>query len=517
MKSSKIQTLMIGILCVFFTIDAGSYTRFKYGRCKPIADNAHPNLFYNQNEVNKLRDMILQKKQPAELVGLYTGKIRSAVAKNAPADQKDHKKNYSAGIAVQRNNMKACISYMIEPTAAKADKIKASIKSFMAAHPNGQTGGHGVGFVGYSLPWMFDLLQAYHASKMTTAERKDIKGWFKKCAEMGRVYTTRGYIEGMQARTTRPQTIKEGKTIDFYNNVYLYHTNALVCMALVSGDQTLVDFWTDSEFPKDDLTCYPVPKGFVEGKWNHFDLVRVIMAIFPSGANRDTYCRIMWDPIKNTSADAYPASHYSHFQQEPIIFAAEAAYHNGMNAFAINDDYAKYKTPAYVFPPYGGANVGKPYPLNTPCLKRNFIFHANLPNPNRNQPDAFNGWRRYDHPDINAWKSRAKGSQHLTLDYTLFFGYPRGIVDLSKIPPVDTTTPPDTNPTPQIRFDYHVPGLQSRSKPLHAYDLYGRVIGIRNNGLAWQARDRGTRRLGAGVYIVKLSETEYRRIAAPGR
>src|SRR5205085_9885231 len=137
-----------------------------------------PNLYDNQSEVDELRQMILVQRSPARLVNLYDGKIRDAVARPAAYDEYDS------------NNMKATMNYMVEPTAAKADAIKASMMSYRAAYPDGlwdwyTTGGcHACG---YFVPWMFDLLQAYHPEKLSSAEIADLKDWFRASANRLRI------------------------------------------------------------------------------------------------------------------------------------------------------------------------------------------------------------------------------------------------------------------------------------------------------------------------------------------
>jgi hypothetical protein len=82
--------------------------------------------------------------------------------------------------------MKAALSYAIEPTTTKADAIRVSLLSFISAFPDGLPGWYstpGCYFSGYSVPWMFDLLLAYHSDKLSPSEQTTLKAWFRKSAQ----------------------------------------------------------------------------------------------------------------------------------------------------------------------------------------------------------------------------------------------------------------------------------------------------------------------------------------------
>src|SRR5262249_53186576 len=125
----------------------------------PIADGKHPNLYYNQSEIDELRQMILVKHSPKHLYDRYKGEIKDAVAVPTNPDNG----------AFHSINLKAALGYAMEPSAAKADAIRASILSFVRAFPNGLPdwyGTKGCYFSGYCVPWMFDLILAYHPDKL---------------------------------------------------------------------------------------------------------------------------------------------------------------------------------------------------------------------------------------------------------------------------------------------------------------------------------------------------------------
>ena len=147
-----------------------------WGRVTPIADGNHPNLYYNQSEIDELRKMMLVQHAPKHLYDRYKAEIRDAVAVTTIPDNKQP----------HHTNMKAALSYAIEPTARKADAMRASLLSFIKAFPTGLPGWYdtpGCYFSGYSVPWMFDLLMAYHPGTFSAAEKTKLKDWFRMSAE----------------------------------------------------------------------------------------------------------------------------------------------------------------------------------------------------------------------------------------------------------------------------------------------------------------------------------------------
>src|SRR5262245_65316142 len=127
----------------------------KWGRVTPIADGNHPNLYYDRGEIEELRRMMLVQHGPKHLVDRYRAEIRDAVAVRTIPDSKNP----------HPTNMKAALSYAIEPTDAKAAAIRASLLSFVDAFPGGLPSWYdtpGCYFSGYSAPWMFDLISAFH-------------------------------------------------------------------------------------------------------------------------------------------------------------------------------------------------------------------------------------------------------------------------------------------------------------------------------------------------------------------
>ncbi len=265
----------------------------QWGRVIPIAAGNHPNLYYNQSEVNELRTMILVRRQPQRLVDLYNNVIRNAVARPVTYDESDP------------NNLKASMNYMVQPTSAKADAIKASLLSYRAAFPDGlwdwyTTGGcHACG---YFVPWMFDLLQAYHPNRLTSSEIRDFEAWFKRTADRQKI-ASRNQCQvsspgPCDAETfVAPVVTREGKTMAEFPNWYSRYLGPSLAAALVSGDQAAVDYWADSGWPHDLFTYDGVTLDgiFPSDSANRFDLVMYLQAVYRSGANTDTYNREGFD------------------------------------------------------------------------------------------------------------------------------------------------------------------------------------------------------------------------------
>jgi hypothetical protein len=100
-----------------------------WGRVVPIADGNHPNLYYDRSEIDELRRMVLVQHTPKHLYDRYKAEIKDTVAvKTIPDNKEPH-----------HTNMKAALSYAIEPTVGKADAMRAALLSFLSAFPGGLT------------------------------------------------------------------------------------------------------------------------------------------------------------------------------------------------------------------------------------------------------------------------------------------------------------------------------------------------------------------------------------------
>jgi hypothetical protein len=308
-----------------------------WGRVMPIADGGHPNLYYNQSEVLELRDMILTKKSPQSLVDLYNTKIKPVMAaRTCDTCRPD------------RTNMMAALSYMIEPTAAKADAIRASLLSYVALFPKGAGTWYqspGWYFSGYAVPWMYDLILAYHPEKLTSTDRANLKAWFKMTA--WRLIPDKSWRKSARSNTTSSY---EGQTMTRWENWWSRYLGPSLAAALMSGDQAAVDFWADSGWPHNQFTMEGVtyagdPNPFPSENANQHDLVMYLLTVYPSGANSDSYFREGYRHSDRTwythSYEATDTHHddggdYHWAQQYGAVLAAEMAYHNGMTqVFAI--------------------------------------------------------------------------------------------------------------------------------------------------------------------------------------
>src|SRR5262249_55602066 len=156
---------------------------------------------------------------------LYTTKIRDAVATNRVGD------------------MRAAISYMIEPTDAKANAIRGALFSAMNQYAKGLLDWYssdGCHECGYELAFMFDLIQAYHPNIISAAERTSLKSWFKRSAE-----SCCKYVGWHSANRSGPLYDGEGgklfteagKTEQSMANWWSRFMGPSFAAALVSGDQ----------------------------------------------------------------------------------------------------------------------------------------------------------------------------------------------------------------------------------------------------------------------------------------
>jgi hypothetical protein len=403
-----------------------------WGRVVPIADNAHPNLYYNQGEINELRVMVLVNRTPWHLYNLYLNSIRDIMA-------------VVAHPGAHYTNSKAAVSYMMEPTSAKADAIKASLISYMFTFPEGLGSWYdqAYGFSGLSLAWMFDLLQAYNPEKLSSTERSDVKAWFAKSAERLK-FDTRTPYEKTDGSIAAPKT-REGKTMNEFPNWFSRYMGPSLACALVSGDQAAVDYWADSGWPH---TLFTTPSNIgsmgLSSSVNRYDLVMYLLSTYASGANTDTYEREGYDLLNRTwyttSYDASPRNQmdngsYHFAQQIGVMVAAEMAYHNGMTGvFTITDAGTE---PALLRTYQRAIRSKTEVDLRPTSLtgRPNIGYY----------PMIWMGYRRYSDPLLDGAVSSLDMSligPEFPNEVYVFFGYPRRVV----WPPTGTTS---SLPTPR--------------------------------------------------------------------
>ena len=170
---NRIRAMVLAGLISFSLLLTACSTVGQWGYTTPIADNNHPNLFWNQSEIDQLRQMILVDRSPQFLVDIYNNNMKNAIA--APAT------HYHGG---GHPDFFAAVGYMIEPTQAKADAIRATLLASMNQNPSGIEDWYSAGcFCGYAWALMFDLIQAYNPGTLSPDEKTSLKAWFKLSAE----------------------------------------------------------------------------------------------------------------------------------------------------------------------------------------------------------------------------------------------------------------------------------------------------------------------------------------------
>jgi hypothetical protein len=308
----------------------------QWGYTTPIADNDHPKLFWNQSEIEQLRQMILVDKNPQFLVDIYNNSMKNAIA--APAT--DHRGG--------RPYFFAAVGYMIEPTQAKADAIRTTLLASMNQNPHGIEDWYSAGcFCGYAWALMFDLIQAYNPSTLSPDEKTSLKAWFKLSAERLKVDSNDPRQVTASGRDDPPPpTPHEGKLVASIPNWYTRFMGPSLAAALVSGDQAAVTYWADSGWPHNLFTFDGVTSTYPPDDQNRYDMVTSLLAVFPSGANIESYGReglgYRGDPNTWYTTNYYKVpkdgGSYHFAQMQGPIMGAIMAYHNGMSrVFEITD------------------------------------------------------------------------------------------------------------------------------------------------------------------------------------
>ena len=300
-------------------------------------------------------------------------------------------------------NLKACISYAIEPTTAKANAIRNALNSYKNHRPNGERGDLTFGPWHAAWAWMFDLIQAYHPGHFTTQERNDMKEWCRRCANQTnsiRGLVNRSNLLGHPDYNASGSHKTDGsKTVTFYTNWYIRNLVQTGPMALVSGDQAQCDFYFHSGWPHDVLNKNQITSTFPATNLNRFDLSMYVLHIFPHGECTDTFKREGYrHPGNFFSVTHRPTGRYVPSTIGNTVRTAEVAFKNGMTQiFHVTDQHA-----------------AEPKPLL--LLAHEFMYdHRNAlntgPNPDENHIDAFTywgasgGWKRYNTTKINNLKT----------------------------------------------------------------------------------------------------------------
>ena len=114
-------------------------------------------------------------------------------------------------------------------------------------------------FSGYSVPWMFDLLLAYHPDKLLPRRRPGSKTGSEVGAETLKFDTRNPGAPSQSGHDVVPPETREGKTMVSFPNWYSRYMGPSLACALVSGNQAAVDYWADSGWPHELLTFDGVP------------------------------------------------------------------------------------------------------------------------------------------------------------------------------------------------------------------------------------------------------------------
>jgi hypothetical protein len=314
-------------------------TKGLWGRVVPIPDNGHPRLFWTQAEVDQLRTQLLTYHSPSWLWDRYTQLYQGVLA--IPPDC-NHPNDYEPW----RTNTRAAITYMLEPTQAKADAIRAALLAFPSLV--NQPGFDGdwfqspcYGFSGFPNALMYDLLLAYHPNTMSASEKQSTRDYFKYSsgADNGNFYP-----RDTDAQRNWVPPVYEGIALGEYVNSFSNDIWNHLPQAIMSGDQFSIDYWADSGWPHDRFTYDGNPP--VAAPANRFDLVMFIRTLLPSGANLDSHGRERFEYIPNDFTSWYTNCYncandptgqtyqddgsYHYFQFNTVAASAMIAYHNGM-------------------------------------------------------------------------------------------------------------------------------------------------------------------------------------------
>jgi len=282
-----------------------------------IAPDNHPNLYFNQEEIDLMRQAILVDQSPQYAVNRY-----NEIKGTSPAHKPDNLNslpwpdNYNAGRIATLANMKANFSYMIEPTQAKAEAMAAALLSWTSDPNRGwshdaQSAGHAQ----YGIAWMYDLI--YNAGVLTTQQKASIDDFF---SDISRAIA---FDADTWANTPQNNVDAEGSYRESYENWWQLSFHAGVAFALVSHDQSAVDRVFKTSVPEDyflrDLSPYAPDTRDLKNMINGL--------VFPSGYDFDTYHRDI----------NFEGEHYHFFNMMPAALGAEAAYHNGFDAWSYQD------------------------------------------------------------------------------------------------------------------------------------------------------------------------------------
>lgn len=320
--------------CSDFEPDAEPCTT---GRVTAIAPDEHPNLYFDEAEIAALRESIVENRRPQKAADAYFNHIRGTSPAHKPDDfgSLDWPDNFYAGMSAATKNMKASIHYMLEPSTARAEDLRDALYSWTQKQgPYWTYAGQQSGWIHISLAFMYDLI--YNSEVIDDEDRRHFDDWFAYVAD--NAIRSNEFWTDERTGEDNPVVDKEGFQREAYPNWWTIQVSCGLVSAMVSHDQAMVDKGFDSDVPADyfksDLSDY-------EGTRDLENLING--SVFPSGYNWDGYKRNYgFDaPEKSFSEAGEPdrgqGQTYHFFSIFPMIFAAEAAAHNGDNAWAYGD------------------------------------------------------------------------------------------------------------------------------------------------------------------------------------
>ncbi len=317
------------------------------GTVRAIQPSEHPNLYFNAKEIARIRSAVANKTSSAATAAWQ--KIRSIRAAGKPAalktKMKSWRESYRLCQPLSKRNMKAAMSYMIEPTPAKEKALKSALLSWTSLQGEGnnwargsQNGGH----MQYPLAWMYDLL--YNTGSLSREDKAQVDAYMQKYAKIltvkrhgvlfaidergNRIQNSQGKVLEDPAQLRRlPRSVRVG-----YDNFYILDQTAGLVFAMVSHSQAMVDriFETDVADNNYGINDPAFNKGHIRSLRNLIE-----GEVYPDGYTYDGYKRNYGfkTPVGFKGEDKGDGQHYHFFALLGLIAAAEASTHNGFDAW----------------------------------------------------------------------------------------------------------------------------------------------------------------------------------------
>ncbi len=149
-----------------------------------IPANRHPNLYFNTAEIENMRKAVLINKTPSSAVGVYS-KIKSIAPCSKPSnmDSLEWPTSYNTARPCTIKNMQATMSYLIEPTDAKAQALRTALLSWTVKYGaywsvDPQGGGH----IQFALPFIYDAI--YNSGALSpNGQIVALGGWTSKTGD----------------------------------------------------------------------------------------------------------------------------------------------------------------------------------------------------------------------------------------------------------------------------------------------------------------------------------------------